>query len=445
MVENSLPSISFSVIFLLKSTLICLSLLLFSSIILQTIPLFQNFFWSSSVSFKTDSLWILRLLYAGMNADDDAQIYIRNSTFEMLMSFYGSPLSDNMSKELIIQIVRKAVKLHKMTWFLVEHCGLILWLSSIVSSLCWEEYEDRKNCIFTQLPIILEVINDVTSARYIVEWLQKHALEQLSELSCHLYKLLIGDGELMEEQRTVNSVLQILRLVLKISQKRKVYQPHFTLSDEGLFQLCEAIDVCSKKKYSPCAALGLKVVLMSTPPTTVMGMDQENLSKFLSWAVRNAIQSESTKVLQPEESNYQMTAWSEKEEPEDSLVSKLLRWLTASVILRKISCKFNTDNIWEQSNINNLQFLLECHEKRFGENEVGYGCGEILAASIFYLQQLLGVNRRLLPSVVSALCLLLLSGSSSTDMEIWLGLGISLPLLLSKIRCPAEANPAWRW
>lgn len=144
--------------------------------------------------------------------------------------------------------------------------------------------------------------------------------------------------------------------------------------------------------------------------------DQENLSKFLSWAVRNAIQSESTKVLQPEESNYQMTAWSEKEEPEDSLVSKLLRWLTASVILRKISCKFNTDNIWEQSNINNLQFLLECHEKRFGENEVGYGCGEILAASIFYLQQLLGVNRRLLPSVVSALCLLLLSGSSSTGI-----------------------------
>ncbi|XP_022850181.1 uncharacterized protein LOC111372195 isoform X4 [Olea europaea var. sylvestris] len=416
-----------------------------SSVDMKTIPLFQNFFWSSSVSFKTDRLWILRLLYAGMNTDDDAQIYIRNSTFEMLMSFYGSPLSDNMSKELIIQIVRKAVKLHKMTRFLVEHCGLILWLSSIVSSLCWKEYEDRKNCIFTQLPIILEVINDVTSARYIVEWLQKYALEQLSELSCHLYKLLIGDGELMEEQRTVNSILQILRLVLKISQKRKVYQPHFTLSDEGLFQLCEAIDVCSKKKYSPCAALGLKVVLMSTPPTTVMGMDQESLSKFLSWAVRNAIQSESKKVLQPEECDYQMTALSEKEEPEDSLVSKLLRWLTASVILRKISCKFNTDNIWEQSNINNLQSLLECLEKRFGENEVGYGCGEILAASIFYLQQLLGVNHRLLPSVVSALCLLLLSGSSPTDMEIWLGLGISLPSLLLKIRCPAEANPAWRW
>ncbi|KAL2465102.1 Ribosome 60S biogenesis N-terminal [Abeliophyllum distichum] len=379
-----------------------------SSVNMKTIPLFQNFFWSSSVSFKTDRLWILRLLYAGLNTDDDAQVYIRNSTFEMLMSFYGSPLSDNVSKELIIQIVRKAVKLHKMTRFLVEHCGLILWLSSIVSSLCWIEYEDRKKCIFTQLPIILEVVNDVTSARNIVEWLQKYALEQLSELSCHLYKLLMT----------------------------------------GLFQLCEAIDVCSKEKNSHCAVLGLKAVLMSTPPITIMGMDQEKLLKFLSWAVRTAIQSDSKEVLQPEESDYHMTALSEKEEPEDSLVSKLLRWLTALVILGKNSCKlrkFNTDNLLEQSNINNLQSLLECHEKRFGEKEVGYDFGEILAASIFYLHQLLGINLTLLPSVVSALCLLLLSGSASSDKEFSLGLGISLPSLLSKIRCPAEANPAWRW
>ncbi|CAI9754551.1 unnamed protein product [Fraxinus pennsylvanica] len=419
-----------------------------SSANMKTIPLFQSFFWSSSVNFKTDRLWILRLLYAGLNTDDDAQIYIRNSSFEMLMSFYGSPLSDNMSKELIIQIVRKAVKLHKMTRFLVEHCGLILWLSSIVSSLCWKECEDRKNCILTQLPIILEVVNNLTSARNIVEWLQKYALEQLSELSFHLYKLLVGDGELVKEQSTVNSILQILTLVLKISQKRKVYQPHFTLSEDGLFQMCEAIDVCTKKKHSPYAVLGLKAVLMSIPPITIMGMDQEKLSKFLSWAVNTAIQSESTKELQPEESDYCMTALSEKEEPEDSLVSKLLRWLTASVILGKISYKlrkFNTDNFLEGSNINNLQSLLECHEKGIGENEVDHSCRDILAASIFYLQQLLGRNHRLLPSVVSALCLLLLSGSSSIDMEFSFGLGISLPSLLSKIRCPAEANPAWSW
>lgn len=48
---------------------------------------------------------MLRLLYAGLNLQDDAQIYIRNSIMENLMSFYVSPLSDNESKELVLQVI----------------------------------------------------------------------------------------------------------------------------------------------------------------------------------------------------------------------------------------------------------------------------------------------------------------------------------------------------
>jgi len=60
--------------------------------------------WSSSVNFKAERSWILRLLYAGLNSDDDAMIYIRNSILEDLMSFYVSPLSDVVSKDLIIEV-----------------------------------------------------------------------------------------------------------------------------------------------------------------------------------------------------------------------------------------------------------------------------------------------------------------------------------------------------
>ncbi|KAL0402200.1 UNVERIFIED_CONTAM: putative protein C14G10.02 [Sesamum latifolium] len=75
------------------------------SVNMKVIPLFQNLFWSSSISFRADRLWMLRLLYAGVNTEDDAQIYVKNSIFEILMGFYSSPLSDNDSKELIIQFV----------------------------------------------------------------------------------------------------------------------------------------------------------------------------------------------------------------------------------------------------------------------------------------------------------------------------------------------------
>ncbi|KAG5532321.1 hypothetical protein RHGRI_026825 [Rhododendron griersonianum] len=51
-----------------------------------------------------DRLWILRLLYAGLDSDDDAQIYIRNNILEILLGFYASPLSDIESKELNLQV-----------------------------------------------------------------------------------------------------------------------------------------------------------------------------------------------------------------------------------------------------------------------------------------------------------------------------------------------------
>ncbi|KAI3458963.1 hypothetical protein Pfo_015626 [Paulownia fortunei] len=418
-----------------------------SSVNMKAIPLFQNLFWSSSISFRADRLWMLRLLYVGLNTEDDAQTYIRNSIFETLMSFYSSPLSDHDSKELIIQIVKKAVQLRKAIWFFVEHCGLILWLSSIVSSIYGSECQDRKKITLTHLPIVLEVVNYITSPRNIIEWLQKHAMEQLSELSLHLYKLLVGGVELIKEQSILcNSILKTMTLVLKISQKRKIYQPHFTLSVEGLFQLYDAVEVCSKTVCNLGMGLGLKAVLMSTPPVTIFRMDREKLLKFLRWAVATAIQSKSKKVLLPEDSDYHLIAVSGKKPPKDSLVSKLLRWLTASVILGKISCKLsklNNDSFLERPSLHTLQSWLGCHEKGFGEN-AGYGCEDVLAASIFYLLQLVGFSHKLLPSAVSALCLLLLSDSSS-ELEFLVGPGISLPSLCSKIHCPAEANPAWRW
>lgn len=67
--------------------------------------MFHDFFSSTSVNFRTERLWILRLVYAGLNLDDDAQIYIRNSIIEILLGFYVSPLSDNESKELILLVI----------------------------------------------------------------------------------------------------------------------------------------------------------------------------------------------------------------------------------------------------------------------------------------------------------------------------------------------------
>lgn len=58
------------------------------------------------MNLKGERLWILRLIYAGLNLEDDSRIYIRNSVQEILLSFYSSPLSDKESQELILQVFK---------------------------------------------------------------------------------------------------------------------------------------------------------------------------------------------------------------------------------------------------------------------------------------------------------------------------------------------------
>ncbi|XP_042949109.1 uncharacterized protein LOC122281567 isoform X5 [Carya illinoinensis] len=420
-----------------------------SRVNMKGIPLFQKFFWSSSVNFKAERLWILRLLYAGLNMDDDAQIYIRNSIIETLFSFYVCPLSDNNSKALILQIVKKSVKLHKMARYLVQRCGLFSWLSSILSFSSDKLFEDKESFFLMQLHVVLEVVIDAISSRNITEWLQKDALQQLIELSLHLYKFLIGGSTFIEENvALLDPFLQIIISTLKISQKRKIYQPHFTLSVEGLYQMYQSVNVNNYAGSCPCAEAGLRAILMGTPAVAIFHMSCENLSSFLMWAISTASKADS-QMLQLKESRPRFTISSEEEIYEESLRSKLLRWLTAAVILGKLSWKSN-DLDPELSNrlkLGTLQSLWDLIGNARDESiQNRFGCENLLAAVIFYLQQHLGINCRVLPSVISALCLLFYASSfAEPRSDIFLGNKTLVASLCLKIRYPAEANPSWRW
>ncbi|BBH01972.1 hypothetical protein Prudu_012398 [Prunus dulcis] len=338
----------------------------------KNILFFSNFFWSSSINFKAERLWILRLVYAGLNFEDDAKIYMKNSVLETLMSFYVSPISDDESKELILQVVKKAVKLHKMARYLL----------AVVSELYG--FDKAKSCC------------------------------------C--------------QSNSGNN-----NITLKISQKRRIYQPHFILSIEGSYNIYEAVKMCDNTRSCDTAELGLHAILMSAPPS------REKLSSFLMWAISAAVEVESAKMLQHKESHQCFAIIPEEELQENSLISKLLRWLTASVILGKLDWKSNDldPEFPKMLNIKTLQSLMDHVESACRENsKSSYGCEEILASAILYLQQLAGTNYKMLPSVTTALSLLL------SDASIFAGFlcnnGSVVKSLWSKVGFPAEANPAWR-
>lgn len=135
------------------------------------------------------------------------------------------------------------------------------------------------------------------------------------------------------------------------------------------------------------------------------------------WAVSAALEADSAKMLQPKESHLCLTSIPGEELYENSLISKLLRWLTASVILGKLDWKSNDldPEVSKRLNFKTLQTLMELVESTSGrKSKSRYGCEEILASAILFLQQLAGTNYQMLPSVAAALSLLLYDGSVFT-------------------------------
>ncbi|KAK9163661.1 hypothetical protein Syun_004563 [Stephania yunnanensis] len=262
------------------------------------------------------------------------------------------------------------------------------------------------------------IINVVISSRTITEWLQTYSLEQLSEFSSHALKLFADNSKMIRHDvPLVISLLKVLVSTLRISQKRKLYQPHFTLSHEGLFQLCQAVD--TDVRSSLAAELGLRAMLMSTPPavlnyeiSTFIPDGKVLLLKSVTWGICTASRPYATdQVFQIPTGSY-YTSVSEEDHSQDSLISKLLRWVTASVILEKVLESFKTLFSPEIKNARTLQALLENVERRHMQSSVNdyaesRSNNEVLASIILYLQQLLVVESRVLSSVVSALSLLL--------------------------------------
>lgn len=154
-----------------------------------------------------------------------------------------------------------------------------------------------------------------------------------------------------------------------------------------------------------------------------MFQSREKLSSFLMWAISAAVEVESAKMLQHKESHQCFAIIPEEELQENSLISKLLRWLTASVILGKLDWKSNDldPEFPKMLNIKTLQSLMDHVESACRENsKSSYGCEEILASAILYLQQLAGTNYKMLPSVTTALSLLL------SDASIFAGIMLHL-------------------
>ncbi|KAK9706771.1 hypothetical protein RND81_07G150600 [Saponaria officinalis] len=410
----------------------------------KKIPFFYDVFRTGSVNYRTDKLWLLRLLYTGINHEDDALIFIKNGVPEILLSDYTSSTSDFESKELILQVLKKCVKEQTMAHYLIENCCLISWLSSVLA-LSRKITNDEDLFVSRKFIVILEIVEEIVSSKNTMESLQINGFEQLFNLSYHLLNLLVTRSKLV--QKAVPSVTIILKVIvsaLEISQKQNVGLPQFTLSMRSLYQLYEAVDALDGENSGQCAELGLKAILMSTPRTN-FDLSLEEMSKFLVWAVSSALLLDSRQAKRQEDYSPCFPMSAEKLTPEDSITSTLLYWLVASVILQRVSCNLGDSFHSSVSRSGNGESLLSLMElsNRDGASNLDSGFKGILAANILHLLQHLGMDGRVLPSAVAALSVLL---SDRFDISVGeSGNPSYINSLMSKIGYPPEANPVWKW
>ena len=138
-----------------------------------------------------------------------------------------------------------------------------------------------------------------------------------------------------------------------------------------------------------------------------VSQDKSRISMVVSWATSSIFWLYSNRRS--------LLEISCKEPPRnDSLLSKILRLLAASVILGKISSISHGKSVDLARSTSSLETLRSFLDDACERVETATSCSanDTLAVIILYLQDHVAKNSDSLPSVVTALCLLLLDRSS---------------------------------
>ncbi|CAG8560992.1 3093_t:CDS:10 [Funneliformis mosseae] len=85
-------------------------------------------------NFQKERVWILRLLSAGLKTHDDYKIFKRRYVWDIISCYYNSPLADNITRKLVIEILFQAASIPKVITDMIKNRGLLTWLHHLCIS-----------------------------------------------------------------------------------------------------------------------------------------------------------------------------------------------------------------------------------------------------------------------------------------------------------------------
>ncbi|KAM6291490.1 nucleolar pre-ribosomal-associated protein 1 [Porphyrio hochstetteri] len=99
---------------------------------LRKVPGFFQLFYSFDFEYKTEREWILRFLGEGLRDKHCYELYDYQRIFQVILSFFNSPLCDEGSQGRILEILQNAACVTRAAYELIQDHSLLTWILQIL-------------------------------------------------------------------------------------------------------------------------------------------------------------------------------------------------------------------------------------------------------------------------------------------------------------------------
>nr|XP_019585736.1 PREDICTED: nucleolar pre-ribosomal-associated protein 1 [Rhinolophus sinicus] len=101
---------------------------------MNKVPGFYQFFYSSDLERNAEREWIFGILRQGIRDKHCYELYARRGVFHIILSFFNSPLCDQVAQNWILEILQNAARDAKSAYEILRDYSLLTWILHILES-----------------------------------------------------------------------------------------------------------------------------------------------------------------------------------------------------------------------------------------------------------------------------------------------------------------------
>ncbi|XP_012926742.1 nucleolar pre-ribosomal-associated protein 1 isoform X2 [Heterocephalus glaber] len=101
---------------------------------MDKVPGFYQFFYSSDFEHKTEQEWVLGILRQGIRDKQCYELCARRGIFHIILSFFSSPLCDEVSQNWILEILQNIAQVPRSAYEILRDYSLLTWILHILES-----------------------------------------------------------------------------------------------------------------------------------------------------------------------------------------------------------------------------------------------------------------------------------------------------------------------